>query len=132
MERTMGVRGYKPFAPLTDAEERQGVSDVLCAAFEGGSNYWMSAIRKAPGDQPPTDYLSELPSAGGTVVVVEDRTEEGEKPLGHRLSYAKALRGCKEAADFLGLSLRAFFDDHDANSADIALQFAVLEEVVYG
>lgn len=100
------------------------VGDVLVAAFEGGSNYWITSV-EIKGDM-LGDFASDHVGNGGdvTINVLEDKPE--------LLTRAKMRRGIKRAASDFGVSEERWFDQHDADLADVALQFAVFDQVVYG
>ena len=52
------------------------ISDLLCCAFEGGSNYWIkNAWREmAPGAE--AEYLCDVPLLNGCKVLIRDIEEE--------------------------------------------------------
>lgn len=108
----------------------QMMDDVLCAAFEGGSNYWVVRV-EIVGQRPKgARYVSECVSRGGKLRIVESCDGEPEKP--HELT-ADALRGGIEAAAVhFGQTIERWYDNHDAEAADCALQFALFGELVYG
>jgi len=86
----------------------QRVSDLLCSAFESGSNYW----------------ISDAYALG-----------EDEIPKKRKLSYATIKRGLRllsttpayaqHWADFLS-------ENDDATTGDVFLQLCLYGEVVYG
>ena len=105
--------------------------DVLVAALEGGSNYWIDRIGRK--DAPPGNsrarvvYHSDWIALGGTLVI---RPEDDPKDCVLTLDHF--AMGCLAAAKYTKRDLKDFLEDHDANDADLALQFALFNEIVYG
>lgn len=111
------------------------VDDILCTAMEGGSDYWTEYVTVIgtvpetvtsgmfPGEPP---YASECLTRGFDLKWVDD---EG---TAHTLTLAKMRRGIRKAAEHFGQTPLAFYEDHDATGADVAVQFALLGEIVYG
>lgn len=117
--------------PYPEVPMKQIVDDILCAAFEGGSTYWSGeAVRITKTPNKAAAYASEVPSRGGALAVHE--SGDGEMDVWHALTYDKMVAGIKKAAQHYGLSVARFYDDHDAEYADVALQFALFNEIVYG
>lgn len=116
---------------------RYDVACILCAAFEGGSNYW---VRRVTGAHPKAEYASEVPSHGGTLRLSFDREDmdEGNGKGRCTLALADVVRGIASALsdkDTYGGSFSMAHvngDLQDAETADIILQHAVLGRVVYG
>lgn len=111
------------------------VSDILVAAFEGGSNYWVAQVdidgpwpKLPPGDR----FASHVPGAGGRLIVHELVDERHGETTAHTLDLATMQKGIAAAAVLRGLTIERFYDEHDASDADIALQLAILGEVRYG
>jgi len=101
------------------------ISDILVTCFEGGSNYWVEEVR-LPDEVPEgATYASDVPGLGGTIQVVDF---EGPRPVDREIM----VQGIIMAANYMGLSVEDFYENHDAESADIALQFALFGEIIYG
>lgn len=112
------------------------VDDILTTAMEGGSSYWTREVRVIGGF--PNVPSTMFPEAGDVVYASECLTkgrnlrwtdDEGTR---HTLTLAKMKRGIRKAAEHFGQTPAAFYDDHDATGADVAVQFALLGEIVYG
>lgn len=109
----------------------QMIDDVLCSAFEGGSTYWCGEVKmndktKMTGK---AEYLSSAVSLGA-VLAVQD-TEGGEGRWLY-LDKAKITKGIEAAAVHAGETVAHWYDNHDGEQADCALQFALFDELVYG
>lgn len=102
-------------------------ADIFVAAVEGGTNYW-AAVRDYryqfsmwDGTPPDEDYAS--------AVFIEEE-DNSEHFLDSRSDEWK--KGVAMAAEYFKLSLWGFLEEHDAGYADVAVQFALFGEIVYG
>ncbi len=112
------------------------VSDVLCSAFEGGSNYWAEVVSKRkPKAWPNTPesergYSFNYPLNPGGVVVIRAK-EDG--PTLYRLTYKSIKRGLQLMASEHGSEFADIISEHDdAGTADTLLQLCLFGKVVYG
>lgn len=120
----------------------QNVSDLLCSAFEGGSNYWYMIeefhippeLRGVPKER-VFRHLDYPTRAGGSIVVSNARLvdEEGDT-LDKRVTDRPRL---VEALQLMAEKHPRHFSDFireggDADTGDVFLQLAVLGEVRYG
>jgi|ERR1035437_11028053 hypothetical protein len=105
----------------------QMIEDTLISGFEGGSNYWLQ-IRN---DKTPMgrNYIKTLMNKG---LAVEDQTT-GKQYL---LTKAKVMRGVKLMAqsgnDTQHHFYKMVFNEGDAITGDVLLQFSILGECLYG
>lgn len=124
---------FKLQAAMEIADQR--IEDLLCCAFEGGSNYWydITGYNYPEGETSESlgiefTYL-QLPLKGGSVticdietgeflgVVNRDRVQQGLEIMSQK--YPKHFN------DFIE-------ENEDADTGDVFLQCVVLGEVVYG
>lgn len=106
--------------PITD----ESIGDVLTTAFEGGSNYWATGVKV--DDFKGQDYASQAVGHGAEAVIsIDEDTPEV-------LTREKMVVGIGKAATYLGQTVERFIENHDADDADLAVQFALFGEVVYG
>jgi hypothetical protein len=114
----------------------QVIDDILCTAFEAGSTFWCPTdvvIVSAPDDTVGM-WASAVVSKGGQLAIADDREQSGDarrfewRPLDRE----RIEHGIRSAARFLSEDVRTFHEQHDAIAADIALQFAIFGEVIYG
>lgn len=120
----------------TTISDRQ-MADLLCSAFEGGSNYWIHTLHVVKGidDGRPwgeeytpsyirapfsTDGCVQIQQEDGAAMVVLDRAALQN---GAQLMAEKYPR---HFADALSES------NADATTGDVFLQLCVLGEIVYG
>jgi hypothetical protein len=116
------------------------VCDIIVCAFEGGSYYWAPKAEIVKEPAPPeggwenfVKYGQEhFWANGGEYRVFEPDDEGGEEGTWHTLTTEVMRKGIRKAAEHMGLTPERFYDEHDADSADVALQYALLGEVVYG
>ena len=110
---------------------KEDIDDIMCAALEGGINYWCYKAEVVEDDY-YGEYASEQISHGGSLRLYD--SEEDEKYV---LTLDKFLNGIRLACrDGYGSD---WFDGEnldccqiDAEAADLIVQYALFGEVVYG
>lgn len=113
-------------------EER--LSDLLCSALEGGSNYWY-CIKDAiyPEGKTKNDYEFwhiEVPFDEGGALVIEDI--EGDMP-DKILDLKSMKKGIRTMARKYPRHFGDFIDENDdAITADVFLQCCLYGETIYG
>lgn len=127
--RAAAAKSFQVMSPLTITDKR--VSDLLCCAFEGGSNYWYG-INGYEGDTEGVEFKHlQMPFRDGGAVIVnvpedtDNKTYRLDRAACHRGLELMAARHPKHFADFLS-------ENDDANTGDVFLQLALFGEVVYG
>jgi hypothetical protein len=118
--------------PITN----QNICDILATAFEGGINYWCKEVEVNDWGnlEPFPEFASGVPTNGGTLTLhlfPEDAEIEGA-PKPEILGKTAIVRGIRMAADHMGLAPWKFIENHDAGDADMAVQFAVFGELIFG
>ena len=110
----------------------EDIDDIMCSALEGGINYW---CRKAEvvGDY-LGEYASEQISRGGTLKLYDDVEDQV-----YKLTLEDVLKGIQLAVQE---NYYADYEWHDgttldpcqidADVADVIIQLALFEEVIYG
>lgn len=107
----------------------QDIDDILCAAFEGGINYWVSRATVKDDDYKGAKYASDVVSKGGEVALELSEDYAGEVKT---ITRERIIKGIELAAEHQGYTPRRFLDEHDAGSADNAVQFAVFGKLIFG
>ena len=110
----------------------QDIDDIMCSALEGGITYWCCKAEVVGNYL--GEFASEQISRGGTLKLYD--AEEDEV---YELTLEKLLKGIKLAIQ------ENYYADYDwcdgtmldtcqvdANVADVIIQLALFEEVVYG
>jgi hypothetical protein len=148
-ERTQMVQPQPPFSVITCKREvtvRQ-VRYLLCAALEGGSNYWLVIKRRyfAPGItyedfreggkfQTPDDYFHPdelIPTVDYCGLIVTTNEDDEEKE--YDLNVSTLRDGLQSMADKQPRHWEDFIEENeDAGTGDVFLQLCLFNEVVYG
>lgn len=116
------------------------VADMLCCAFEGGSNYWCHIkVKKAPESfdfrympdlsDKPCSYTDYPTNRGGYLIVgdVEEQQEDGLLDLG-TIRHGLQVMADKYPRHFQDL----LNENDDATTGDVFLQCCLWGEVVFG
>lgn len=119
------------------------IADLLCSAFEGGSNYW---YRIEQYIAPPADNLYKWDtdtvyrrvqypmSVGGALVISDAMATEQDNVSTGRLDRESIARGLQLFAQ--GFNVQHFgnwmAERDDAETGDVFLQLCLFGEVVYG
>jgi hypothetical protein len=110
----------------------EDIDDIMCSALEGGITYWANAARVVGNYL--GEYASEQISRGGSLII-SDAEEDAE----YLLTRDNLLKGIK-----LAIQGNYFMDYEwvvgskldccqvDAEVADVIVQLALFDEVVYG
>ncbi len=127
----------------------QRIRDLLCSAFEGGSNYWL--VHKGTSLTPAADalrddikrarreageddryYRWEIPMLPGATLELEKNSdEEPEGPW--TLTREKLIAGLKVMAEKYPRHFANILSENDdAETADVYLQCCLFGEIVYG
>jgi hypothetical protein len=144
---------------IPDAKVREIVAELVCCAFEGGSNYWYRIdgyvypegktradleLEKAKAAKDKFDRTFfphiDLPLMGGGVKVRD--TESAKKGL-VVLDWEKCVRGLKLMAECASMPeatrhthprhwQNVLNENTDAETGDVFLQLALWGEVIYG
>lgn len=105
------------------------VSDVLCTAFEGGSVYWISSMSNL-SPEPKSQYFSESVAKGDTIEIIDNEDHKV-----YKLDFNTFAEGYKRYVDYCLKNGREVYSDPcdiDAEVADIILQFALFNEIIFG
>lgn len=110
----------------------EDIDDIMCTALEGGITMWCSRA-KVVGDY-LGEYGHEQIARGGKLLLY-DMAEDKE----YELTREDLLKGIKMAVEEGYYKEYGWFDGHtidtcqvDADVADVIIQLALFEEVVYG
>lgn len=104
------------------------LSDLLCTALEGGSNYWYLISDR---DNATKDLAyHEVPMAGG-FLVFKDEIYEATQEL--QLNFEKMVNGLKIMATLYPRHFKDFVNENeDAVTGDVFLQCCLFGEIKYG
>jgi hypothetical protein len=115
----------------------EDLNDLTVSALEGGINYWCrKAVIKldenknylgiSEEDAPNVQFASDVIGYGGTLVLYDaESSDKWELTLD---MFLKGIaRYCKENNE----NLSDLLDNHDADTADSIVQYALFDEIVY-
>lgn len=114
----------------------QRISDLLCSAFEGGSNYWYNIEEfvkpenfnnSEEGDE-KFRHLSYPINEGGALLI-----SDGEDDTKHILNLESIKKGLKVMARDYPRHFNDFMQENDdACTGDVFLQCCLFGEVIFG
>lgn len=110
----------------------EDIDDIVCTALEGGITYWCREARVV-GDY-LGEYASEQISRGGELILVDSESDDE-----YTLTKQKLLNGIRLAIS------NHYYEDYkwwnsngietynvDADVADVIIQLALFEDIIYG
>lgn len=104
------------------------LADLMVAALLGGINYWAgqcTIVENVEGK----DYASDVVAYGGAILI-SNADDERET---WTLTTSKLIKGIVYAMKHYEYeSAEVLMDCHDAETADVIVQFALFDEIVYG
>jgi hypothetical protein len=124
----------------------QRISDLLCGAFEGGSNYWYRIeefVKPENFDNTPDKddrrfrHLSFPTNKGGALVISTvgaDGEPEGDEEL---VTYRLDLESIEEGLPVMAAKYPRHFNNFitecdDSETSDVFLQCCLFGEIIYG
>jgi len=117
---------------------KQRISDLLCCAFEGGSNYWYQITKfiKPPklefrsDDKTIFRHLDYPLNKGGALMIGDD---DDPKHNPTRLDLDAIQNGLQLMADKYPSHYADFImENEDASTGDVFLQLCLFGDVIYG
>lgn len=121
----------KKFKVLVEHEINDAdVADLLCTAFEGGSNYWYM-LEGYEGDTTGVEFKHIwMPfKPGGAVLVSVPEDDDGKI---YKLNREAVQRGLSLMASEYPHRFRHFLEgDYDADDGDVFLQLALFGDVIF-
>lgn len=117
------------------------IQDLLCCAFEGGSNYWYNITEFVEPPKMPykTDskqvykHLDYPVNTGGGLYIMDDRDGEPTLKEPFFLNLSTLLEGLRKMAIDQPAHFSDFINENeDATTGDVYLQYCVFGKLVYG
>lgn len=105
----------------------EDIDDIMCSALEGGIGYWCDCA-EVVGGKYLGEYASEQISRGGSLML---RHEDGK----NELTIDNLLNGIKRVIADGRLTVedgRIDCGDVDAEIADMIVQYAIFDKLVFG
>lgn len=119
--------------PLYIPEER--ISDLLCNAIEGGSNYWVATLdRDGKTTRAEAPFRQDVPFAGGYLILVEQGEDapDGEGRT-FKIDRDAIVEGMQVFAEKYPKMFADFLNENDdAETGDTFLQCICFGEAIYG
>lgn len=120
--------------------DEQRVKDLLCCAFEGGSNYWCEVEKTHLSPfaeremEAHTFCTHEMPFLEGCDLILKDATGENDGPeQPWILNREKLVKGLQVMADKYPKHFNDFVaENEDADTGDAYLQCCLFGEIVFG
>lgn len=104
------------------------INDLMVCALEGGINYWCS---KAEITKRPTEeftFASEVIALNGELTLKD--AESDDTWVLTKDKFLKGLGKTVEWGDFK--DVEELMDAHDAETADVLIQYAIFDEIEFG
>lgn len=137
---------------VTQKVDLQRIEDLLCGAFEGGSNYWyqiegytkpkaltfkgdcLDLLKEGDDPMKKFRYLTYPLNEGGAVLI---STDEGELNEDNKDIHTLDLKAIKKGLQIMAKDYPRHFNDFmqendDACTSDVFLQCCLFGEVVFG
>jgi len=106
----------------------EDIDNVLSCAFEGGINYWCTTMVRVPEWPEGNGYASDVVSKNKPVEIYVEDEEKWEV-----LNLEKFLKGLVKFLQFREVGLNYItYGYYDAGDADLIVQFALFDKIVYG
>ena len=123
---------------ITHQISRQRISDLLCSAFEGGSNYWYviekfiqpETLNFRTDEEEIFKHLDYPLNEGGAILIGDNEDEDaGTK----RLDLKSIQKGLRTMAKKYPRHMSDFLNENDdAGTGDVFLQCCLFGDVIYG
>ena len=108
------------------------ISNLLCSALEGGSNYWYNLVEYInPNNVECQHKHLELPLIEGCGIMIGDIEDDEEAPI--LLNREAMQKGLKIMGEKYAWHLKAFLEENDdAETGDVFLQCSLFGSIVFG
>ena len=104
------------------------LSDLMVAAFEGGINYWCRRVKIVEPEKWENMFASDIIANNGRLILFD-----AEVPKSYMLTLDNVIKGIKKTMDWGDFkSIEQLMNEHDAETADVLIQFAIFDEITYG
>lgn len=118
----------------------QRISDLLCSAFEGGSNYWYQIDKfikpETMSFRTDKDQIFrhlDYPLNEGGALIISDIEGDLNEPPWKRLDLNAIKKGLRTMAKKHPRHMGDFLNENDdADTGDVFLQCCLFGEVIYG
>ena len=109
----------------------ENIGDLLVTAFEGGINYWCGKVKiiSVPKEhEGKYEFASDVIALGGVLKLYDAETSDTWE-----LTLDKFLKGLERYCKITDIeSAEELMDNHDADTADGIIQYALFEKIIFG
>lgn len=109
---------------------QENINDLMTTALEGGINYWCrkAIVKDVPKEfEGKYEFASDVISLGGTLELFDTDSSDSWE-----LNLEKFLSGIKRYIEENGYTnVQDLMDDHDADTADCIVQYAIFNELMF-
>ena len=111
---------------------KENINDLMVTALEGGINYWCGQVTvcKFPECVPIDGSIpmDEVIGEGGVLKLYDAESNDTWE-----LNKEKFLKGVEKTLEWGGFSdVEDMMDNHDAETADVLIQYALFDNIVFG
>jgi hypothetical protein len=104
----------------------EDINDLMTTALEGGINYWCNKV-EILADPENKPFASEVIAYGGELKIY---TDEGAE---FKITRDDIVKGIEKAIEHFEYgSFKQLMEEHDATTADVIIQFALFDKIVFG
>ena len=119
---TVGIR------TIVDQISTQEIDDLMVTAFEGGINYWCGYAEIVEKPETECTLKSEVISRNGALELFDDESDDT-----WILTREKFLKGVEKALNHFEYSnIQDMIENHDAETVDVIIQYALFDEIIFG
>jgi len=132
---TFNIYTMKTENNVAAPERTNMASDILTAALEGGSNYWIEKHKWVTNEDNLADrkvipYLDGYEQwANGSAKLIVSENGSG---IHYVVEPYDFLARAEQVASGMNMSLLELWESHDADDADQVLQLTCFDEIIYG
>ena len=115
---------------ITKMISNENINDLMVTALEGGINYWCGKVRiiKFPENTSDNVLASDVISGDGELKLFDAESDDS-----WILTKDKFLNGVIKTLKWGNFeSVEEMMDNHDAETADVLIQFALFDDIVFG
>lgn len=114
---------------MTIEIDRQRIVDTLINALEGGADYWIKSYSIGSGEDDIEKELQGVLNGERTMTIQEDDRNQDS----YIVTVKDIEKGLQLLAEKYPWHLKNLIDENDdAETADVILQMATFQEIVYG
>jgi hypothetical protein len=111
----------------------QRLSDLLCSAIEGGSNYWIEYWERHNATRKQAEFLSDVPFVEGAWLELKDNDDTTSGGGVFKINMETLSKGLQIFSDKYPKHFSDFINENDdAITADVFLQCCCFGEAIYG